>query len=385
MLLTQIKQKWEAYKRDHCLRKRFTVKQRNHTSICIDNKNLIHFASNDYLSIGTDSRVKKAFSEAAYHYGLGSGGSPHTSGYSGAHRRLEESFADFLQRDRALLFNSGYTANLAVLSTFANKHSLIFADKYIHASLIDGIILSRASYKRYQHNNCEHLETLLQRYVNPHRLLITESIFSMEGTTISARKYVDLAKKYQLFFMIDDAHGFGIFGKKGGGVCELFALTQHEVPCLIIPLGKALGSAGAIVVGTYDVIEALEQFARPYRYATALPPAVAAATHTSFTILQNESWRREKLIYLSQFFNKEAKLRGLILSSYDATPIKCVMTFCNNKTEAIQKKLFAKGFFVSAIRPPTVPLHYARIKIVLNALHTEEEIQLLLDEMLQCL
>lgn len=361
------------------MRDRLVIEERQHTEVTLHGKNYLNFTSNDYLNLANHPDVKKAFMDGANQYGVGSGGSNLVSGYSKPHRQLEEAFCEFLQRDRALLFNSGYHANLGVMTALSNHASTIVADKLCHASLIDGIVLSRAKHYRYQHQDLSHAASLISHH-DP-SLLVTESLFSMEGSITNAKK-LSVIKRNALL-IIDDAHGVGILGKNGKGICEAQELTQHDVPCLITPLGKSFGSLGAIVSGSEDLIEYLIQFARTYCYTTSLPPAVSLATLASLKLMQQESWRRETLHALIRYFNKAVKDRGLTLLSDDASPIKSILIGSNEKTAMIQKALLAKNILISCIRPPTVPLNTARCRISLHCEHTEQNIDQLLDELQQ--
>jgi 8-amino-7-oxononanoate synthase len=353
------------------IRKRHLVEKIGNHLILVNQQPLIHFCSNDYLGMATHPSVIRAYTQGAEKYGVGSGSAALISGYSKPHQLLEETFANMLNRDRALLFNSGYHANLGVITTFANKSSTIIADKHCHASIIDGIILSRAKHKRYHHNDYAHAETLLASTNTNNTLLITESVFSMSGGVTNLSLLSKLAAQYNANLIVDDAHGFGILSHP---------LSQQDVPCLMIPFGKSLGSMGAIVSGSHDTIETLLQGARSYRYSTALPPATCCATLEALTILAQEPWRRIKLQQLSAFFINEARSRHLILAAYDETPIKSILIGTNTATVSIQEKLMQDGFYVSCIRPPTVPVNSARIRISLNCFHTEEQITALLDK-----
>lgn len=384
MLAPRIESLLSNFTANDLWRQRHIVEERDDNFIIIDGKRLINFCSNDYLNISTHPKVKKAFSENACAYGLGSGASAHISGFSKSHHLLEEAFAEFLNRDRAILFNSGYHANLGVISTFANRNTIAITDKLCHASLIDGVILSRAKHLRYRHNDIHHAEQLLQKNPTLSTLLITESVFSMQGNITAIKTLSTLAKKYKAQFIVDDAHGIGWLGAYGKGICEYSELSQNDVPCLITPLGKALGSFGAIVSGSKHTIDALAQFARTYRYSTALPPAICTATLAALNIIKTEPWRRQKLLMLVKFFVKEAKTRNINLVSDDITPIKCIITASNKIALAIQTNLAQKGLFVSCIRPPTVPEKTSRIRISLNYAHSEQDILHLLNSLTEC-
>lgn len=331
---------------------------------------LLNFASNDYLGISQHPKVREAFSESAHKFGLGSGSSALISGFHTVHAELEQRIAHFLKRDRALLFNSGYQANLGIFSALTGRQSKIWVDRLCHASIIDGIILSRAKYQRYAHNNVGQLKNLLSLNQSPHKLIITESVFSMDGDQTNVAEIAALAKEFQALLIIDHAHGLGIIEE---------TITQNDAPLLIAPLGKALGSFGAIVAGQSDLIESLIQLSRSYRYSTALPPAVVYATMTALTVLEQESWRRERLFQLIQFFVQEAKTRPYILCPKHNTPIQPIIVGDNNRVMWVQQQLLTKGIIVAAIRPPTVPRGSARLRISLSCEHTEEQILYLLN------
>jgi 8-amino-7-oxononanoate synthase len=365
------------------IRSRFTIKTRNDNKIKVGDASLVNFSSNDYLGIAEHPKVKNAFIQGVQQFGTGSSSSALVSGFYQPHRVLEEKFAEFLQRDSAILFNSGYLANIGVITALADRSGKILVDKLCHASILDGIQLSRAKTLRYLHNDLNHLASLLQHEPNQN-LLITESVFSMEGRISPLDEIVQVAQAHPLTLMVDDAHGAGVLGKNGRGICEHFQLTQQEVPCLVIPLGKAFGSMGAIVAGSKELTECLLQFSRTYRYTTALPPALAHATITALKIVEQENWRRSKLQDLIQFFIKEAKQRSLHLLSEDLTPIKPVLIGDNDRALRIKEILQQRGFFISCIRPPTVPAGTARLRISLNCLHEKKEIIDLLDILAAC-
>lgn len=331
---------------------------------------LLNFASNDYLGISRHPKIRRAFSKAAKKFGLGSGSSALISGYHAVHAELEQRFAEFLNRDRALLFNSGYHANIGALTALAGRSSHIWVDRLCHASIIDAIILSRAQYQRYTHHNLNQLNILLKISQAKHKLIVTESVFSMDGDISKIAELGHLARESQALLIIDDAHGLGILEEK---------IHQHDAPLLVAPLGKAFGSFGAMVAGESDLIETLLQFSRTYRYSTALPPAIAYATLAALTLIQQENWRRERLAQLIHFFVGEAQKRQLVLCAKSNTPIQPILIGDNTRTVQLQQKLLAKGILVAAIRPPTVPAGTARLRISLSCEHSEAQILYLLN------
>ena len=372
----------DQHAENHLLRQRIVIEKRESVNVVIQGKSVVNFCSNDYLNLSQHPKVMAALIQGVNEFGLGSGASNMVAGYFKPQYQLEQAFCEFLNRDRAIFFNSGYHANLGVITALAKKGTVLIADKLCHASLIDGILLSGAKHFRYPHQNLQQAELLLTRY--PRSLLMTESVFSMQGNIADVKQLAALAKQSQALLLVDDAHGIGVLGLEGKGICEQAQLSQEEVPCLILPLGKAFASSGAIVAGDETLIETILQLARTYCYTTALPPAMSYATIAVLKLIREESWRREKLRHLSQLFITAAKQRGLELVSEDETPIKSILIGANHKVIAIQNALLEKGFFVSCIRPPTVPRNTARIRVSLNCSHTEAHIIQLLDHLQAC-
>lgn len=360
-------------------RNRLPVTKKENNLIFLNNKQHLDFSSNDYLGLSTDTRVKKALAEGAWRYGLGSGGSALVSGYHLTHKALEENFAEFMNQPKALLFNSGYQANLGIFNILSGKNSLIVSDKLCHASILAGIKLSHAKHSRFNNNDAAQAENILKRQIYDDALLVTEGVFSMEGKITPLPALTVLASQYKAKLIVDEAHSIGILGENGRGVCEHYNFPSQNITCTIAPLGKAFGSMGAVVLGNEDIIEALVQCAASYRYTTALPPALSFATLESLKILQKESWRRSELWSLISFFNKEAQARNLPLLCDDITPIKCFLVGDNLRALRFQKALLNQGFLVACIRPPTVPERTARLRISLNCFHREKDILHLLD------
>ena len=337
----------------------------------------IDFTSNDYLGLKKHPKIIESLIQSTKKYGFGSGASALVSGYSEAHDETEECFAKWLGVDQTILFNSGYSANLGIMSALTNRSDIIFSDKLCHASLLDGILLSRAKHLRYQHNNTEHLQYLAKK--NTPNLIVTESIFSMEGDVAPVSDLVNLAKQYRSGLLIDDAHGVGVLGNTGRGSAEYFCLQQHEYTCLVLPLGKAFNAMGAVVAGQSNVIESILQFSKSYRYTTALPPAICMGLQASLQVIQAERWRQKKLKENILFFIAYASEKGLFLISNDGTPIKSILVHDNERVLALQNFLLSKGFFVAAIRPPTVPKNGARLRLSINSLHTQTQIIQVID------
>jgi 8-amino-7-oxononanoate synthase len=344
----------------------------------IDGKPVVSFCGNDYLGLANHSDIKQAFVDAADRYGVGSGSAHLVNGHSDLHHACEQRLAEFTGRSRALLFSTGYMANIAVASALTGKPDVIFQDKLNHASLIDGARISEARMVRYPHQDLSRLETLLTKNTQAERkLIMSDGVFSMDGDCADVSKIVEVAKPHDAWIMIDDAHGFGVLGNRGAGILEQQNLNQDQVPILMATLGKAAGTAGAFVAGSETLIETLIQQARPYIYTTASPPAVAAATLKSIDIIEAESWRREKLQELIAYFQRQmADLEVELMPSQ--TAIQPVIIGDNHKALSLSEALFDRGLHVTAIRPPTVPAGSARLRITLSSLHEISHVDLLI-------
>ncbi len=333
------------------------------------------FSSNDYLGLSKHPTIIKAFKQAADDFGVGSGASHFLGAYNHFHQELEFALAEFLNFPQVLVFSTGYMANLGILGSLLQKRAAVFADKLSHASLIDGARLNTNLFKRYPHNNLTQLEKHLVQCTSRQKFIMTDGVFSMDGDMALLPSLIEIAQKYSSILLVDDAHGVGVLGKKGKGICELF---QCKPDILSGGFGKAFGCFGGFVASNEVIIENLIQFARPYMYTTALPPALAKAAYTSLLLLQTESWRREKLQSLITYFKQMAKQLELpILPSQ--TPIQPILLRNTEQTLALSAYLLQNGILVNAIRPPTVPENTSRLRISLSALHSENEIDRLLE------
>lgn len=343
----------------------------------------LNFCSNDYLGLANHPKVKKAFINASERYGVGSGASHLVNGHSYEHHALEEELAAFTGRQRALLFSTGYMANMGVINALTGKGDTIIEDKLNHASLIDGALLSRAELLRFKHGDMKQAKALLKISSSSNEskhtsLLAVDGVFSMDGDLAPLPELAKTCTENNTWLMVDDAHGFGCLGKNGGGTTEHFGLSESEVPILVGTLGKAFGTFGAFVVGSETLIESLIQFARTYIYTTALPPAVAAATRASLKILQEESWRREKLQALVNMFRNACRELNLELMDSPSAIQPLVLGEDQIALDA-SSFLLSEGIWVSAIRPPTVPQGSARLRITFSAEHEESHVRMLLN------
>lgn len=342
-----------------------------------------NFCSNDYLGLANHPAVVAAFIDGAKRYGVGSGASHLVTGHSHAHHALEDALAEFTQRPKALLFSSGYMANQGLITALINAQDAIFEDRLNHASLLDAGLLSGARFSRFLHNNTQQLQQRLQKSTARRKLVAVDGVFSMDGDTAPLAALAPLCAQHKAWLMVDDAHGFGVLGKTGAGSLEAAGLSAAEAPLLMATLGKALGCAGAFVAGSSTLIETLIQFARSYIYTTALPPAVAMACLTSLKVLQQEPQHRQHLQNAIAFFRQGAKALQLPLMPSE-TAIQPLLLGTNAAALSMAQQLAERGFWVSAIRPPTVPEGTARLRITLSAAHSLDTIEALLDALAAC-
>jgi len=344
----------------------------------IDGKSYLTFCSNDYLGLANHPDIINAFTRAANEMGVGSGAAHLINGHSHYHQQLEEELAEFTGRQQALLFSTGYMANIGAVNALMERGDMIYADRLNHASLVDAGLLAKAKMFRYPHNNLDALEAKLGKQQSGDKMLLCDGVFSMDGDVAPVKEMSALAKQYQAWFMVDDAHGLGVLGQHGAGLLEEQKLTQDDVPILMATLGKGFGTAGAFIAGSDDLIDYLKQTARTWIYTTAMPAAIAAATSASLKIVERETWRREKLQALIQQFRKGVEQLGLQLME-SRTAIQPIVLGENVKAVQASEALQKQGILVSAIRPPTVPENTARLRVTLSASHSEEDVDRLLE------
>jgi 8-amino-7-oxononanoate synthase len=339
----------------------------------------VNFCSNDYLGLARDPAVAAAMAEAAQRHGAGSGASHLVSGHGAEHEMLEQELAEFTGRARALVFSTGYMANLGVLAAFAGRTDLLLADELNHASLIDAARLVRSPRNHwYAHGDAAAARALLDaQAAEAGAFIVTDGVFSMDGDLAPLPELAAAAQAHQAWLVVDDAHGLGVVGATGRGCCEHFGLDARAVPVLIGTFGKALGTFGAFVAGDDDVIELLIQRARTYIYTTALPPPVAAATRRALRIVREEPWRREALQDRIVQFRDGAARRGLAVMP-SSTPIQPLVLGSETAALTASHRLAEAGYRVTAIRPPTVPAGTARLRITLSAAHTPQQVEGLL-------
>lgn len=349
--------------------------------VSVDGRDYIAFCSNDYLGLAADPRLAAAAREGIDRYGVGGGASHLILGHSTAHHELEEALAQFVCQPRALLFSSGYMANMGVVSALAGRGDAVFADKLNHASLNDAALVSRAAFKRYAHNDLDALERLLKTVPARRRLIVTDAVFSMDGDIAPVAALLQLCERHDAYLFIDDAHGFGVLGEAGRGTLAHCNVASDRI-IYMATLGKAAGVAGAFVAGDETLIETLIQNARTYIYTTATPPLLAHALLMSLHIIAQEEWRRERLRALI------AQLReGLAASPWQLmpsdTPIQPLLIGGNGDALALSARLAEAGLLVPAIRPPTVPEGTARLRISLSADHEAADVAQLVAALVQ--
>ncbi len=365
----------DTLERDGLLRRRLTLEGAQGAHVSVDGREYLAFCSNDYLGLANHPRLIEAAIEGMRRHGVGSGASHLVTGHNIAHDRLEKKLADYVQLPRALLFSTGYQANIGAITALVGRESAVFSDKLNHASLIDGVRLSRAEAVRYPHGDTAFLEQALAKSTARQRMIVTDSVFSMDGDIAPLPALLDLAERYDALLLVDDAHGFGVLGPQGRGALAHFGLRSPRL-VYVGTLGKAAGVAGAFVAGSPDVVETVLQRARTYIFTTASPPHLATALEASLELMQAENWRRERLRDLVA--GLRAGLRGSNLRPSD-TPVQALVVGGNAEALALSDAIRDRGILVPAIRPPTVPEGTARLRISLSAAHELADVARLVD------
>jgi 8-amino-7-oxononanoate synthase len=409
MIYRDLSSELERRRAAHLYRRRRQIEAAPGPHLTLDGRPAIAFCTNDYLGLARHPEVIAACQRGAAAYGVGSGSAHLVAGHGPAHQALEEELADFLGRERALLFSTGYMANLGILQALAGPGDPVFEDRLNHASLIDGALLARARLRRYPHGDMAALRRQLAAWSHPESgcesesrsdarsgsasgsgphaapaasghpvaLIATDGVFSMDGDLAPLPELAAIARAAGVPLLVDDAHGLGVLGREGRGSLDHYGLDAAAVPILMGTLGKALGTFGAFVAGSEDLIETLIQTARPYIYTTAPPPALAAATRASLALARREEWRRVRLRELIQHFRQGAAQLGLPLMP-STTPIQPILAGSAERALAWSQALEARGILVTAIRPPTVPEGSARLRVTLCALHGDQDLESLL-------
>lgn len=359
------------------LRRRHSHSGPQHSRIVIDGRELTNFSSNDYLGLAADPRLADAAQQAAGKEGWGAGASPLVSGYAASHQRLEERLAAFEGSEAALLFPSGFAANQGTIAALVGRGDAVFGDALNHASLIDGCRLSRAEVQVYPHRDCGRLSEMLQNAASfRRRLIVTDSLFSMDGDQAPLADLAGLAEQYDAMLLIDEAHATGVFGARGRGVAEALGV-EDRVHIRIGTLSKALGSAGGFVCGSRALIEWLANRARPYIFSTAPPPALSAAAIAALEIVEAEPERRTRLLARSAALRDALRLQGWNIGPCESQIIPLIVGSAAAALE-LSARLRERGHFVPAIRPPSAPPGQSRLRISVTAGHMPEMIDSLL-------
>ncbi len=378
------KQEIEARKANSLLRSHRLLSSPQQTEPLVDGCKLLSFCSNDYLGFANHPEIKKAAKASIGLNGVGSGASHLVVGHHTEHEALERELAEFTGRDKALVFSSGYLANLALVSTLVGKEDIVLQDRLNHASLIDGGLLSGARFQRYLHNDVGSLTNYLGKYSKrpsseqAKAMVVTDGVFSMDGDFAPLDPISQVCTEHDALLMVDDAHGIGVLGQQGRGSCDAFNLSQQEVPVLVGTFGKAFGTSGAFVAGSELLIDYLIQAARPYIYTTAMPPAIAAATRVSLNLIKEADKERSQLSALINYFRLEAKSLGYRLLESES-PIQALIIGSTESALLLSDFLLQQGVLVTAIRPPTVPSNTARLRVTLSAAHDISQVEKLLD------
>jgi 8-amino-7-oxononanoate synthase len=344
-----------------------------------DGRELVDFASNDYLGLSSHPKLKEASRKAVEEFGTSCSASRLLSGDLRIHHELEKKIALLKGKESALVFNSGYQANVGIISSLYKKGDAIFSDRLNHSSILDGILLSGAKLFRFRHNDANHLELLLKKQADKfeNRLIVTETIFSMDGDRAPLKEIVELKERYGCEVMVDEAHATGIFGKDGSGVVAEEGLADR-IDLIMGTFGKALGSFGAYIAGSKKMIEYLVNTCRSFIYSTALPPCVVAANLAALELVKDEPFRRKTLLENATFFRGELETRGLEVRG--VSQIVPLIVKDVDKAVTLSSRLLEKGYWVLPIRPPTVPVGQSRLRFSLSYCHEKEILQDVIEE-----
>jgi len=372
LIFQRLAQQLAELERRGLRRKRLIRQSPQGPRIVVDGRELLAFCSNDYLGLANHPRIVEAAIEAASRYGVGEGASHLLSGHNALHERLEAKLAEFMQMPRALLFSTGYQANIGAVTALVGPEDAIFSDELNHASLIDGMRLSRARVVRYPHADLAFLSGALAESDARTKLIVTDGVFSMDGDIAPLPAVLDLCERHDAWLLVDDAHGFGVIGPAGRGTPAHFGLRSPRL-VYVGTLGKAAGVAGAFVAGAEEIVETVLQRARTYMYTTAAPAMLAAAIETSLQLIRDDEWRREQLRKLIAVLRAGMREGEAGLAPSD-TPIQPLVLGANSEAVRASAALRERGILVAAIRPPTVPEGTARLRISLSAAHSEQEV-----------
>lgn len=355
----------------HRFRQRHCIAKQQEANLFCNDKEYLNFSSNDYLGLNQHPDINHALQEGVSRFGVSSCSSSLVTGFSYAHDALENTLCEWLNKPKCLLFNSGFSANHGLLSALASEQTQFWLDKLSHASLIDGALSGKAKVKRFLHNNYQQLEQLLLKKSLANNLIVSEGVFSMDGDQADINALQKIAQKHQAWLYLDDAHSLGIIGEKGQGSVSI----NPHVDIVMATFGKAVATSGAFIACDETLHDYLINFSRHYIYSTAMSPAIAWATNKSVEIIQKDNWRREKIAELSRLFAKS--LNDNIEMIPTSSSIHAIIVGDEKKSLDIAEKLKAKGIWLTAIRPPTVPNGTSRLRVTVCANHNERDIKYL--------
>jgi len=375
-LLARLQAELDRRAADGLLRRRRLLDSPQAAHIEADGKSVLSFCSNDYLGLANHPELIAAMQQGAAKAGVGSGASHLITGHHRYHHELEQALAAFVRLPAALLFSTGYMANLGVISALLGRGDAIFADKLNHASLNDAAVLSRADLHRYPHNDASALEKMLKASRAPAKLVVADAVFSMDGDLVPVPELLELCEQHDAWLLLDDAHGFGVLGENGRGILSHFKVASKRI-IYMATLGKAAGVFGAFVAGEPVLIEYLLQQARTYIYTTATPPALSASVLQALKIIAREDQRRQHLQLLIKTLRNDLHLKRWQLGASD-TAIQPLLVGSNHAALSLSEYLLTQGILVPAIRPPTVPKGSSRLRISLSAAHSIEDVQRLI-------
>lgn len=364
--------------REHALMREYrTIESAQGSYVQINGKSYLSFCSNNYLGLADHPRIKQAAIAAINQYGWGTGASRLVAGNMTLHQELEKKIADFKGTEAALLFPTGYMANVGALCALVGREDIVIGDKLNHASIIDGCRQSGATFRVYPHNDVSQLESLLQRSLkHRRRLVVTDSVFSMDGDTAPLPEIVEITQKYDAILMIDDAHAMGVFGQHGKGMIEHYGL-EGKIDIIMGSLSKAIGSIGGFIAGNKDLIDFFKNKARSFVYTTALPPAACAASLAGLTLIQEDTTLIDKLWDNIRYLRSQ--LSKFISNISGESPIIPIIIGSAEDALNVSTRLYENGILIPAIRPPTVPSGTSRLRISLMATHSKEDINRLID------
>jgi len=379
--MKRFSEKLDQIKKNGLYRKMKHLQTPQGSHIKIDDKDYLLLSSNSYLGLCNDNRLKQAAHDAIEKYGVGSGGSRLTTGSYEIHQKLEEEIAFFKKTEAALLFNTGYMANVGAISGIADKSWVIFSDSLNHASIIDGCRLSRAEIIVYNHCDPADLARKVQNYANRQALIVTDGLFSVDGDIAPLPAIVEIARKNNIMLMVDDAHATGVLGPSGGGTADYFGLSD-EIDIQMGTLSKALASEGGFIAGKQSLIDYLINTSRSFIFSTALSPATIAVARKALDIIRREPQRRETLLTNAAWFLTELRKAGFNIAENEA-PIISIVVGAPDLAVNFSNQLMERNIFVSAIRPPTVPAGTSRLRISIMATHTREDLLQALNQIIE--